>query len=56
MVEAVGGAVLAGEPFVTLQRLDVGGVFDLAPPVERAPMGGECCFARNFVTDFSDCS
>ena len=40
-VEAVGGAVLAGEAFLALERLDVGGVFDLASPVERAPMGGE---------------
>ena len=41
MVEAVGGAVLVGEALVAFERLDVGEVFDLAPSVERAAMGGE---------------
>ena len=35
MVEAVGGAVLAGEAFLALERLDVRGVFDLASPVDE---------------------
>ena len=43
VVEAVGGAVLAGESFVALELFDVGGVFDLLAPVERARMGGEDC-------------
>ena len=41
MVETVGGAVLAGGALVALERFDVGGVFDLLAPVERARMGGE---------------
>ena len=41
VVEPVGGAVLAGVSFVALERLDVGGVFDLPAAVERAPMGRE---------------
>ena len=40
-MEAVGGAMLAGEALVAFERLDVGGVFDLASPVEGTPMGGE---------------
>ena len=41
VVEAVGGAVLAGEAFVALELFDVGGVFDLLAPVEGAAMSGE---------------
>ena len=41
VVEAVGGAVLAGEAFVALEHFDVGGVFDLLAAVEGAPMGGK---------------
>ena len=40
-MEAVGGAVLAGEAFVALEFFDVGGVFDLLAPVEGAAMGGK---------------
>ena len=43
VVEAVGGAVLAGEAFVALELFDVGGVLDLLAPVEGAAMGGEDC-------------
>ena len=43
VVEAVGGAVLAGGALVALERFDVCGVFDLLAPVERAAMGGEDC-------------
>ena len=39
--EAVGGAVFAAEALLAFEFLDVGGVFELAPPVERAGMGGE---------------
>ena len=41
MVEAVGGAVLAGVTLVALERLDVRAVFDLLAAVERARVGGE---------------
>ena len=43
VVEAVGGAVLAGGALVALELFDVGGVFDLLGAVERAWMGGEDC-------------
>ena len=43
VVEAVGGAVLAGEAFAALELFDVDGVFDLLAPVEGAAMGGEDC-------------
>ena len=43
VVEAVGGAVLAGEAFVALELFDVGGVLDLLAPVEGAAMSGEDC-------------
>ena len=41
MVEAVGGAVFAGEALVALEVFDVRGVFDLMGAVERARMDGE---------------
>ena len=41
VVEAVGGAVLAGGALVAFELFDVGGVFDLLGAVERARMGGE---------------
>ena len=41
VVEAVGGAVLAGETLVAFELFDVGGVLDLLAPVEGAAMGGE---------------
>ena len=41
VVEAVGGAVLAGETLVAFELFDVGGVLDLLAPVDRARMGGE---------------
>ena len=43
VVEAVGGAVLAGEAFAALELFDVDGVFDLLAAVEGAAMGGEDC-------------
>ena len=42
-MEAVGGAVLAGEALAAFELFDVGGVFDLLAAVERARMGGEDC-------------
>ena len=41
VVEAVGGAVCAGESFFALECLDVSGVFDLLSTVEGARMGSE---------------
>ena len=41
VVEAVGGAVLAGEAFAAHELFDVGGVFDLLAPVEGAAMSGK---------------
>ena len=41
VVEAVGGAVLAGGALAAFELFDMGGVFDLLAAVERARMGGE---------------
>ena len=41
VVEAVGGAVLAGGALAAFELFDMGGVFDLLGAVERARMGGE---------------
>ena len=41
VVEAVGGAVLAGEAFVAFELFDVGGVLDLLAAVEGAGVGGK---------------
>ena len=41
VVEAVGGAVLAGETFVAFELFDVGGVLDLLAAVEGAGVGGK---------------
>ena len=43
VVEAVGGAVLAGGALVAFEFFDVCGVFDLLGALERAWMGGEDC-------------
>ena len=39
VVEAVGGAVLAGGALAAFELFDMGGVFDLLAAVERARMG-----------------